>query len=474
MESLSKSAKNSVILTLAEAINKIIALFLVIILARYLGEAGFGQYSFVITMMVLFQVLAEFGIDGLIIREMSKHKNKTSHYLGNVLIIKALLGIITFVLLWVSMMLLNKPPAVFWSVMLIGMALIFSSFSSAFFSVFNAHERLEYKALIIVASKLIVLFLTVLIINSKGNLIQIISAILGAEIIKTFLGARFYFKKFSGLKLKFEPKLCINLIKTSIPFAIIGIIALVYFKIDIIMLSVMKNDQMVGWYSAAYGLLAAFLFITEAYMLSVFPALSRSAVDAKKMLGFIWERSVKYLLVLSLFIAFLVGSLAQKLIVGIFSDSYLQSVKALQILIWTLPWIFVNAINMRVLYASNKQMQATVIVFFSMLLNVGLNFLLIPKYGFIGAAWATVTAEGVNVLLFFLLIRKLLHLRLPPKNILRPLLAFCITAFLWTKIGTVHILPMILLALIVYPVCLLLLKVFDDEDRRIFSKIVSF
>jgi len=472
MENVFKIAKNSIVLMISEIISKAIALCLVIVLARYLGQTQFGRYSFVITLMVLFQVLAEFGLDGLTVREIAKKKSRTSHYLSNVLLLKIVLAILTFFLLGFTAFFLNKPVEVSLSILIIGGAIMFSSLSNTFFSVFNAYERLEYKALIVVFSRLITLILSLAMVIIKATLVPFIAVILAGEIFKSIWCVHFFRRDFEKFDFDYSLSTCMQFLKMGLPFALIGIISLVYFKIDVVMLSVMASDEKVGFYSAAYGLLAAFLFITEAYMLSVFPALSRSAENARNMLFFIWERSVKYLLILSLFITVFVFGLAKNIIEIIFSSSYMPSVPALQVLIWTLPWIFVNAINMRVLYAADKQKQATVVAFFSMVLNISLNFIFIPRFGLLGAAFATVIAEAVNVTIYFYLIRTLLEMRLPLKNLFKPTLGFGagMVVFLILKQSGYPV--AFLASLLVYTGSLFVLKLFDAEDKRILKKII--
>ena len=472
-ETISRIAKNTVVTMGAEIINRILALILTIAIARYLGDLGFGQYSFIITVMMLFQVLADFGLDGLTIREVAKNIDKTEYYLRNVLALKFALGLINFVALAFIINIMNKPPIVIYSVYIAGLSIIFFSLANTFSSIFNAHERLDLKALLSILTRLIVLALTLLAIILRKNLMVLITIILISEISRTILGWKIYTRKFAPIKFELDLSLCKRLLRISVPFALIGIIALIYFKIDIVMLSLMKGDQVVGWYSAAYTLLAALLFITEAYNLAIFPALSRYAVSARELLAFSWEKSVKYLLIISLPIAVGATILADRFIILFYSTSYVSSTLALQILIWTLPWIFVNSINMRVLYASDKQKEATIVAVISMVLNILFNFILIPRYSYIGASLATILVEIINVSIYFWLVSKLLALKTDIKQILpKPLIAALVMGFAIYYLRFLNLAALIVVGAALFSTLLFIFGVLDEDDKRIIRKIV--
>lgn len=473
METVSRIAKNTVVTMTAELVNKILALILTIAIARYLGDVGFGQYSFIVTMMILFQVLADFGLDGLTIREVAKDLDKTELYLRNILALKFGLGLISFVVLTFIIDLMNKPAIVVYSVYIAGLSVIFFSLANTFNSIFNAHERLDVKAFLLILTRLVVLALTFLAIILRKNLLVLMTIILIGEIFRTILGWRICVRKFAPIKFKLDLFLCKKLLRISLPFALIGIIALIYFKIDIVMLSLMKGDQVVGWYSAAYTLLAALLFITEAYNLAIFPALSRYATSAKELLAFSWERSVKYLLIISLPIAVGTTILADRFIYLFYSVNYAPSILALQILIWTLPWIFVNSINMRVLYATDKQKEATIVAVMSMILNILFNFLLIPQYSYIGASVATILVEIINVSIYFWIVFKLLSLKMDIRKLLpKPLLASATMGFLIFYLRSLNPAVLIIIGIIVYSALLFVLGTFDEDDMRIMKKLV--
>lgn len=102
-------AKNTGALAISNVITSILGFFLLIYLARYLGEAGFGKYSFALSFTALFAIVANLGISNYIIRELARNKNLTNEYLTNVSVIKLLLSFIAFALIALTINLMDYP-----------------------------------------------------------------------------------------------------------------------------------------------------------------------------------------------------------------------------------------------------------------------------------------------------------------------------------------------------------------------------
>jgi O-antigen/teichoic acid export membrane protein len=148
---------------------------------------------------------------------------------------------------------------------------------------------------------------------------------------------------------------------------------------------------------------------------------------------------------------------------------------ALQVLMVAIPWIFINSINMYLLYATDRQKQATNMVLISCGVNILLNFLFIPKFSYLGASWATVITEALNALLFFGFIFFALNLKINIFKILpKPLVASLLMGVLIYKLYDLNLILLISLSVIVYIGLLVFLRTFDDQDKYILSKMLPF
>ena len=475
MGTIRRIAKNTAVLTSSEVLNKVLSLFLYIAIANYLKDSGYGQFSFIITILGFFQVIANFGLDKLTIREVSKAKEKTHQYVVSMLRFKFFLALLTYLILVIFINLTGKGPEVVYGVYLMGLTILFISLSNTYMAIFNAHEKLEINAILLVFIKLIILGLTFLGIYLKVGLLYILSFFVIGEAIRTIIFHFLYKKHFKISKILKGNLLSKKTLIKAAPFAAIGVASLIYNHIDIVMLSLMKDDKAVGWYSAAYTLILGLMFIPRCYTLSIFPVLSRYARDSNRMLNFAWQKSIKMLLAISLPVSVGVYFLSARFINLFYSSgSYARSSLALQILMFAMPWIFINAINMYVLYAADKQKEATLVVLVSTVINIGLNFILIPKYSYIGAAWTTVAAEMINVCLFFWLISYLLKFRYKDiKSILKVIISSAILGLFIYKFILLPLILIIVLSIAVYMILLLLMRYFDEEEFKIIREVFS-
>jgi len=476
MRAIHKIAKNTAIYTLAEAINKIISIYLYILLANYLMDFSFGQFSTIMTLTVFFQVLANFGLDKFVIRENSKNVAMTSEYLKHSLKIKLILGFITYFLLGGCIVLMHKPEVVIIGTFIYGLSIFFVNASNSYMSAFNAHERLEVNSLILIFIKLLIFIAVLILVHLHMGLIQILSAFLIGEIIRVCLFIFIFHKKFiKGIKQVISsPVSDFVILKQTIPFVVVSIAWLVYMKIDIIMLSSMKGDQPVGWYNAAAILLIGLMFIPRCYTLSVFPVFSRYARDSKKLLLFSWNKSVKFLFLVSFPLAVGIYFLSDRIITLLYDiTAYSNSINVLKILILTLPMFFTNSINMFLFYALEKQKQATIIVLISTACNIILNFILIPKYSFMGAAYATLFAEILNISMFFGYAYLCLSMRSKIfDSILKSGIACALMAVLLIKVHDYNLFVISMMSVVIYLLILILLKAFDDDEIKIFKDII--
>ncbi|MEK6858181.1 MAG: oligosaccharide flippase family protein, partial [Nanoarchaeota archaeon] len=162
-------------------------------------------------------------------------------------------------------------------------------------------------------------------------------------------------KKFVKTSIKCDFVVWKEFISRGIPLALTSFFYFTYFKIDIIILSIMLNDQVVGWYSASYRLLELFLFVPYILSYSVFPSIFRFHEVNKEVSNQIFSRTSKLLIVLSIPILLGVFSLAPEIINLVYGAEFIQSVLPLRIIILSLPFIFLHQLFRFIFYSSNKE-----------------------------------------------------------------------------------------------------------------------
>ena len=138
---------NTIWITLAQGIGKLAAFILLIFIARYLGDELYGKFSFATSLVGIMVVLANFGMGTLLIREVARKKELTKKYLENILVLKIFFSAITFGLIYLALIILQKDAITVQLTLLAGIFILINSFEILFYTVFRAWEKMKFEAI---------------------------------------------------------------------------------------------------------------------------------------------------------------------------------------------------------------------------------------------------------------------------------------------------------------------------------------
>lgn len=475
MSKIRKIAKNSFLLLLARVISIILGFIYTVYIARYLGAEGYGILSFALAFSGIFGVFTDLGFSTLITREVARNRSIAAKYLGNIILIEIILAGFTLAFITICINIMDYPTQTINVVYLISASIILNSFVKIFNSIFQAFENLKYESIGIALSSIIMI--TGVLFSIKENQNIIIFAGLYLLTSGTVLGYTFlvYIKNFETPKIEIDWKFWKNIIKEALPFGITGIFVTVFYWIDTIMLSVMKGDEVVGWYNAAYRLIVSLLIIPSIINVSIFPSMSLYYISSKNSLKFIFQKYFKYMNIVGIPLCIGTILLADRIIQLIYGVEYKNSIIALQILIFSTVFIFIGSPFCRLLEASNKQMIITKITGICMLENIILNLLVIPKYGYIGASVTTVITELTSLVIGVTICSKIGYKI--SKNglidLMKVIIASLLMGVLIIQSNEINLLILIVLSIIFYFITLYAIKEFDGEDKILFKQTIK-
>ncbi|NQE44419.1 putative flippase AglR, partial [ANME-1 cluster archaeon GoMg2] len=393
MNTVQRIAKNTAALFAAQVVVSILGLVLSIFIARNLGDVVFGKYSFALAFTAIFAVFSDLGYNTLLIREVARDKSQASKYLNNVLGLRALLSLVIFAFIVLTINLMDYPSDTKNIVYLFGIYTLVVSFSAVFKVTFRAFEKMVYEAGITIISNLIRVSLGLVVLFLGYGLLELAWIFLFSGVFDFILSFLVCGKRFVKPEIDLNFKFWKSTIKVALPLSMLSIFGLIYVRIDTVMLSVMKGDAVVGWYNAAYSLVLAFKPIPQLFMNALFPLMASYYVSSKDSLKIIYEKSFKYLFVLGLPLAVGISLLADKFILLFYGEEFYPSIIALQILAWDILLLFLYTCTTFVLVSIEKQNQMAIIAGCTALINVILNLLLIPSFSYAGAAIATIFTE---------------------------------------------------------------------------------
>jgi O-antigen/teichoic acid export membrane protein len=382
-------SKNTAVQLLSTLIAKLFAFFSGMYAARFLGANGFGILSFALAFTAIISVFADLGLQQIIVRDVARNKSLAEKYLGNIIIIKIILSIFTFIITAIIIHYVSYPDLTIKIIYLITLSVIFNSFSFIFYSITRAFERMEYLSLGQVLSSALMFAGTFFIISHGFDVIgfAFLYCLIGLVIL--LYSSAVCSWKFVSPKIEFDLSFCKIVIKDALPFGLSSIFVAIYYWINSIMLSSMTGNEVVGWYSASYRLILTLMVIPNILQISIFPATSRLYESSEDLLKKVTEIFFKYMIVIGVPMGVGTTLLSKEIVLFLFGVDYMPSILALQILIWGVIFAFIVSPFENLILSINKQFINTVEVFLAMILNIIINILLIPKYGLVGAAIAT-------------------------------------------------------------------------------------
>jgi len=281
----------------------------------------------------------------------------------------------------------------------------------------------------------------------------------------------FYIRKFHLPKIEVDYDFWKPAIMAALPLSFVSIFSLIAYRIDTVLLSILKTSVQVGYYGASYNLMMVFLFLPGVFSTAIFPVFSNFFVSSEDSLKYTYKKSFKYLTILSLPIAVGVSLLSPQIIHFIY-PKFIPSIEILQILIWSIPITFLNYIFGTIIPAMNRQNLLLKITFISMTVNISLNLVLIPIYSYIGAAVVTIITELIVFILCFYILSKSFSKINLPSVIIKPALASIVMALFIITIK-LNLFLEIFIAAIIYFAVIIALKTFTDEDYAIFKEIIN-
>ena len=455
----------------SQVLSRVIQLVIFAYLARALGKDAFGIFNFGLAFSLILVVIADFGLSTLLVREISLNKKAASKYLYNSILIKALLSVLAFIAAYIFLNIANYSYQTKTVAYIMLAFSLMQSFTEVVYSVFRAFEMMHYDAFTKILRMLMLLIAIFYLIPEGYGVIAASLAFLATEAIVLVIALFIAYTKFVKISFEFDYNFSKNLLKKSSLFCLSLVFSSLYMYIDVVMLSKMRSTAEVGIYSAATNIVIALIFIPLMYGNSIYPVLSRFYVDSKKSLRLAYEKSFKYMLLIGLPVATGIYILSDKIILLLYGKEYAASAIALSILSGYLFLKFLNPVTGFTLMAINKQGSRLFSQGLAALINIILNLILIPLYGFAGAAVATLITE----IAFFIaytsfIIRCGFKFKFIRAFIYKPIIAAAIMVFLLPFIRNLFL--AIILGMFIYIAALLALRIMDKEDKSLFNEIV--
>jgi len=384
-----RAVRNSALVLGARIVSRVASLVVVVVLANALGADRYGRYTTLIALSALISAVADLGFSPLYTREAARSPEALGRYLGTLLVLK--IGLAAAASLILALALAYGVGLT--SLILPGAALmVLTAYANLLRNTFYAVGRAEFEAIAVLAEICIQATLILYAAHVHASVDTYVWAY-AASFAFTCVYALVVIRVFrlGRVRLGFDVELVRRWIPLALPFAITFFLTNLYFRADVPILEHFRPFSEVGWYQFAYKPFEALQFVPLAIQAVVYPVLGVYYTSDSSGLKTAYERFFKVLVLLGWPLT--VGTFVLAQPIARLFRLFPQSEPALRILAIAIVFLFANSALYAMLNATDRQGLNAWATGLAAALNIGLNLLLIPYYGYLAASANTVLTE---------------------------------------------------------------------------------
>ena len=420
---LAKIVDNMGWLFLDKILRMGVGLLVEVWVVRYLGPEQFGQINFATAFVGLFGAIAGLGLQSIVVRDIVRDQTCKEEILGTAAVLQFIGGLVAYGLLLGSILWLRPNDAMARAlVAILGSSLLFKAIDVA---VYWFESQVQSKYTVWVKNSVFLVFaaLKVALILNQATLIAFAwAAMAEALVVALLMGVILGLRGPKLRQLRITLSRMKTLLKESWPLLLSSVAIIIYMKIDQIMLGQMVGDEAVGIYSAAVRISELWYFVPMMIVVSVFPSILESKKRNEDQYYQRLQNLYDLMILLSVSVALPMTFLSTSIVTLLFGDHFAAAGPVLAIHIWAAVFVFLGVASSQWFLAENRQILSFQRTAIGAIVNIILNLLLIPGFGVIGAAIATVISQATASWLFDavqLVTRKMFVMKMKAMNPLR-------------------------------------------------------
>lgn len=404
-----KIAQNTAYQLIGKALGMLTTIPVSLVLANKFGAAPYGDFTKITTYVALFFIIGDFGLNAIYLQKASSDKAEKDLW-SNLLGIRVLSSVGLMILTLIVLIFIPKGSdqgytnLVRFGILLYTPVIIFQNLITTTNAVFQKRLRYDLAAWAIgVGGTAVIIMLYPLLLMVDGARAVIwatMITLIGTAV--TALTGLFYVKKiFYGISIAFDWKKIKMLLFFALPLGLTTIVQFFYFRSDSLILTLTRSTAEVGIYALAYKVFEVVIVFPTFFINAVYPlmlkALNSDFPSALNSFSRIFKKSFLILFSISLAATLFLWIFAP--MISLVKSDFIASIAPLRILALGLPVFFLTPLTMFTIISWEKQIWLLWIYFTAMLVNIILNLIFIPQYGYIAASWITVISEGLVLIL---------------------------------------------------------------------------
>lgn len=450
-------------------------LFLVYIFAaRILGAEGFGDFALGMTIATVFLALPAWGTNRYASILAARDPDRTGEILSSSLGLTIPLALAYLPLVGLTSVLVSPRPAVIGVALLLGVDLLAREYANLLRMLLRVHSSFSVDMSSVLAERAFMVVGAAAVLVMEPTPVLLAAALAAGRVFGAAVTTLLFVRRVGvACRPRFESGALMSLWRGGSPIALRRWIGSLSFRVDTLFLGAMRSPSEVGWYGTVYTLMDGVLMLPSIVTGSLGPTLSANFGEGRHdVVTRLYRRGLRYLLTVGIFFAAVFASLADFVVDVLYGSEYAPAAVALQVLSVSVIFIFVRRHTTEILDNVDRRSATARIFVAGLLANIVLNFLLIPRFGYVGAAAATVVTEGYLMAAMLWTLHRadysadlMRTLRAPAIAIVLPLV------IMWRFAGS----PVIacIVSGLVYATGLTVLGVWDDKDLSLLRGLTS-
>ena len=465
--------RNIFSLLVSRVLSAVILFLVYTRLIQYLGPEAAGQYGLLAAFLTVFSFFVDLGMQQLVIKKVSENRTEAGKYLANYFGIQFILGFAFMLLMDAIVLFGNYPPLVKHALYITATGLLLSSLTMPFMAIINAFQRLSIIARVNFINAMINAGMMIAAILMRRNIFFLAFIPAMVSIFDIIVYSYIVHKKFTSFKFSFDRIFLKQLLIWNTPFMLLTIFS-IYNRIDTLILPHLRGYIENGYYTAVYKFWDTLAFVPAVMAASLYPYFAEKVptgdlAEVKKVL----ITYTRYMVALAVPITIGAYLLALRLTVSFFGQDFAPAAPAL--------WLLVAAVSLLIVYVpvnaliiSQRTKFAAMITGVNLAFNIGLNLLLIPKFGFVVAAVITLFSELIQLIGYTFVVQTQIVSFPYFKNFIKPVIAGLVMGVIIYLLRAQNLWLLIALGAVVYLASLAALRFFQKEDQELLSASINF
>jgi O-antigen/teichoic acid export membrane protein len=389
--------RNFAALLLSTGVQRLSNFLLTLYIARVLGVNALGQFTIVMSLLLIFQTIASMGQQHIAVREIARAPEELVGYLLNGSCVVILGGLVCTLLMFVITHLIGYDVRILQYVYIAGLSVVPGVLTVVAESVLQGRQQMHYIMVAQTSGGFFKLALSLGLLYLGFGLRAVFGALVLSNVVLYGIYLWIIRGSFSVRRASLDWGKVRSLLRMAGTFIVISIFGVVFKQVDVLMLGSIRDTEAVGIYSAAFRLIQIGMQLLPPLMLALFPRMSEVYMKSPERLGRMAEQVLRLLLVFVLPLTAMVTILADRILLLFYGVGYEQSAPILRILAWMFTLFSINAVLYRTMIASDNEWVTMRVAGVNMVVSLLLNLILIPAWGAIGVSLVSLFTIAVAV-----------------------------------------------------------------------------